>query len=124
VLSIVSRRNLVSLSRASGETPLDNFDSSLSLAATLLVVLGERPRGAVGDLERGAGACPRLPLCMSLGKVPPMLVRLPRGESHCLESDLGLSEKEPWRLELKADERRRGVPGDSHLGQGEHQNLA
>ena len=77
--------------------------------------------GADGDLDLGRVPPTRLPLGESLGYVP-RPAKLPRGESHCLAKFLCFSidpTKEPWRLPVpwKADDLRRGVPGDSDLSQ-------
>lgn len=65
-----------------------------------------------GDLDLECAECPR-------GK-DPVAARLPLGVSHCLEKALGFScvveQNEPCLLDpVNADDRRLGVPGDSHL---------
>ena len=95
------------------------FTKFRKAAGEWLLVRPKLVCGADGDLDLGSVPPTRLPLGESLGYVP-RPAKLPLGESHCLEKFLGFSidpTKEPWRLPVpwKADDLRRGVPGDSDL---------
>ena len=95
------------------------FTKFRKAAGEWLLVRPKFECGAEGDLDLGRVPPTRLPLGESLGYVP-RPAKLPLGESHCLAKFLGFSidpTNDPWRLPVpwKADDLRRGVPGDSDL---------